>query len=180
MKSLKFILAALLAVFVAVPSFSADSAQKRKQKKADKNTKEWYYEIEAFAAPYKGSCDIKVWSYGPDAITARDQATKNAVHGVIFRGIPGNVEKRLNALPPLVEDIMAEQTHKAFFDAFFADGGPYRRFATRTMADGNDEILRYDRKNYKVGVIVTVQYDALRKALEQQGIVGSLTSGFTK
>lgn len=180
MKSFRFIIAMLLAVSVAVPAFTADSARKQKQKKADRNTREWYYEMEAFTAPYKGSCDIKVWSYGPDAVTARDQATKNAVHGVIFRGVPGNVSKRLNALPPIVEDIMAEQSHKDFFDAFFSDGGPYQRFATRTMADGNDEILRYDRKNYKVGVIVTVQYDALRKALEQQGIVSSLTSGFTK
>ena len=48
------------------------------------------------------------------------------------------------------------------------------------MADGNDEILKYGKKNYKVGVIVTVQYDALRKALEQQGIINSLTSGFAK
>ena len=69
---------------------------------------------------------------------------------------------------------------KAFFDAFFMNGGPYLRFATKTMADGNDEILKYGKKNYKVGVIVTVQYDALRKALEQQGIINSLTSGFAK
>ena len=180
MKSLKHLLTAILAVIIPLSAAAAGGTQKKKKKKADENTMEWYYELEAYAAPYKGSCDVKVWSYGPDVITARDQAMKNAVHGAIFRGVPGNSSKRLTALPPLVEDIMAEQNNKAFFDAFFMNGGPYLRFATKTMADGNDEILKYGKKNYKVGVIVTVQYDALRKALEQQGIINSLTSGFAK
>ena len=70
--------------------------------------------------------------------------------------------------------------NKAFFDAFFKDGGPYLRYAIKTLPDGNDDILRYDRKNYKVGVVVTVQYEDLRKALEQQGVISSLTSGFAK
>ena len=180
MKLFRYVVAAALAVLMCLPAAAADSAQKRKKKKADENTMAWYYELETYAAPYKGSCDIKVWSYGRDIITARDQAMKNAVHGVIFRGIPANASKRLNSLPPIVDDIMAEQNNKAFFDAFFKNGGPYLRYATKTLPDGNDEILRYDRKNYKVGVAVTVQYDELRKALAQQGIIDSLTSGFAK
>lgn len=180
MKLFRYIAAAALAVLMLLPAVSADGAQKKKKKKANENTMEWYYELEAYAAPYKGSCDIKVWSYGRDIVTARDQAMKNAVHGVIFRGIPANATKRINSLPPLVEDIMSEQNNKAFFDAFFKDGGHYLKYATKTLPDGNDEILRYDRKNYKVGVVVTVQYEDLRKALEQQGIINSLTSGFAK
>ena len=177
---MKRILAILLVALVPVLYFTADGQSKAKKKKADKNTAEWYYELEAFSAPYRGACNVKVWSYGPDVITARDQATKNAVHGALFRGVPGNPEKRLNALPPIVSDIMAEETHKAFFDKFFENGGAYLRYATKTVSSGNDEIMKYGRKNYKVGVIVTVQYDALRKMLEEQGINDSLTSGFAK
>lgn len=173
------ILLILLSIMVPVVMFSAEGP-KGKKKKADKNTHEWYYELEAFSSPYRGSCNVKVWSYGPDIMTARDQAAKNAVHGVIFRGIPGNPEKRLSALPPMVEDFSAEETNKEFFRDFFKDGGPYLRYATKTVSAGSDEIVKYGRKNYKVGIIITVQYDALRKMLEQQGITESLTSGFAK
>ena len=177
---MKRFLAILLVSLVPFLAFAAGGARNQKKKKADKNTAAWYYELEAYSAPYRGSCNVKVWSYGPDINTARDQATKNAVHGVLFRGVPGNPEKRLNALPPVVSDIRAEETHKEFFEKFFENGGPYQRYATKTVSSGNDEILKYGRKNYKVGVVVTVQYDALRKALEEQGINDSLTSGFAK
>ena len=174
MKRWFFVLFAALMLPALV--FGADN----KKKKADKNTKEWYYELEACSAPYKGASNIKVWSYGANAVVARDQAMKNAVHGVIFRGIPGNPSKRINALPPLVDEFGAEDKYGEFFDRFFADGGDYLRYVTKTGSDSTNEVLKYDRKNYKVGVIVTVQYDALREMLEKNGIIKSLASGFTK
>lgn len=176
---MKKILVILLSIMVPVAMFSAEGP-KGKKKKADKNTQEWYYELEAFSSPYRGSCNVKVWSYGPDIKTARDQAAKNAVHGTIFRGIPGNPDKRLSALPALVADFSTEEAHRDFFADFFKDGGQYLKYATRTVSAGSDEIVKYSRRNYKVGVIITVQYDALRKMLEQQGITESLTSGFAK
>lgn len=176
---MKRIAVLLLLAMLPLATVAAEGA-KGKKKKADENTREWYYELEAYAAPYRGACNVKVWSYGPDITTARDQAAKNAVHGVIFRGVPGDPARRLTALPPLVADPAAERTYGDFFDGFFANGGAYLRYATKTVSSGNDEILKYGKKNYKVGVVVTVQYDDLRKVLEQQGIVQSLTSGFAK
>lgn len=173
-------IAALLLLTLLPLSLVASEGARGKKKKANENTREWYYELEAYSAPYRGACNVKVWSYGPDITTARDQAAKNAVHGVLFRGVPGNPDRRLNGLPALVSDPVAEQTHENFFDRFFADGGAYLRYATKLVSSSNDEILKYGKKNYKVGVVVTVQYDALRRALEEQGIVESLTSGFAK
>ncbi len=156
------------------------SAQSKKKKKADENTKQWYYELEAYNTPNKGAVYVKVWSYGPDVTVARDQAMKNAVHGVIFRGVPANDARRIPAKSPLVADYEVEQNHKAFFDQFFTDGGEYLRYVTKTTSASSDDILKYDKKNYKVGIIVTVQYDALKKMLEKRGIIESLTSGFVK
>ncbi len=177
---MKKILLIALSVILTVVCFEASAQSKSKKKKADKNTMEWYYEIEAFDVPYRGSSNVKVWSYAADANVARDQATKNAIHGILFRGIPANTAKRISAQPPIVEDFSAEQANKAFFDEFFKDGGEYLRYATKTTSAGNDEILKYGKKNFKVGVVVTVQYDALRKMLEKRGIIKSLTSGFAK
>lgn len=169
-----------IALLLPVLTVGADSPQKKK--KADKHTAEWRYELEAYSSPYRGACNVKVWSYSRDINIARQQATKNAVHGALFRGIPANPEKRINAMPPVIDDLMAEENNKAFFDKFFEDGGPYLRFATKTTSGGSDEILKYGKNDYKykVGVIVTVQYDELRKYMEEQGLRESLASGFAK
>lgn len=41
-----------------------------------------------------------------------------------------------------------------------------------------EDVLRVSKKEYKIGVIVTVQYDNLRRRLEQEGIVEKLNSRF--
>lgn len=167
-----------MAILIPAMSFAADSSPRKK--KANSNTMEWYYELEAYDNPYDGSYKVKVWSYAPTAKTARDQAMKNAVHGAIFRGVPGNPDKRIVAMSPLVADMALEQTYGEFFRKFFADGGEYLRYAVRTFSSGNNEVVKYGYRNYKVGVVVTIQYDELRKRLEEEGIIRSLSSGFVK
>lgn len=168
----------LLAVVFSAAFVYANDANPKK--KADRNTREWYYELEPVDTPFNGVCKVKVWSYAPDIVTARDQAMKNAVHGIMFRGLPADKDRRLYGMPPLVDDVNAEITHKDFLDSFFSNGGEYLRYATKTYSDSSNEIVKYGRKNYKVGVVVTVQYDRLRKNLESRGIIRSLTSGFAK
>ena len=157
----------LLFIALLLPVLTAGADSPQKKKKADKHTAEWRYELEAYSSPYRGACNVKVWSYSRDINIARQQATKNAVHGALFRGIPANPEKRINAMPPVIDDLMAEENNS---------------FATKTTSGGSDEILKYGKNDYKykVGVIVTVQYDELRKYMEEQGLRESLASGFAK
>jgi hypothetical protein len=67
---------------------------------------------------------------------------------------------------------------RKYFDSFFIDGGTYMKFATLS----NNEVAAKDcikiGREYKVGVIVSVNVELLRKDLEAAGIVRSLTSGF--
>ena len=150
--------------------------QKRKKKAANQETTEWRYEVEPEGISHGNSKSIRVWSYSKKVEIAREQATKNAVHGIIFRGVNGDSNKRVAAIMPLIKDYNAMEKNSAFFNDFFADGGQYRQFATTTEIA--DKIRKLDRKTYKVGVVVNVQYDALRKMLEQKGIIKSLSSGF--
>ena len=46
-----------------------------------------------------------------------------------------------------------------------------------SMTSAQQEILKVG-KEYKVGVIVSVQKDALRKALENAGVIKGLNYGF--
>lgn len=100
------------------------------------------------------------------------------MHGVIFKGAVGNKEKRVTQVLPLVTNSKIEAEYADFFTAFFADGGDYMRYVTVTS--GSDEILKIEKKMYKVGVIVTVQYEALRKMLEEKGIVKKVEPRFLK
>ena len=61
-------------------------AQKRK---ANKDTREWRYELEAMGTGVQGTYLVKVWSYSKKPQVAIEQAKKNAVHGIIFKGFTG-------------------------------------------------------------------------------------------
>ena len=80
----KILLLLLVATLISVPGIS----QKRK---ADKDTREWRYEIEAVRTGVTGTYLIKVWTYSKSPDVAIEQAKKNAVHGIIFRGFAGKV-----------------------------------------------------------------------------------------
>jgi hypothetical protein len=146
-------------------------------KKADKETEEWRYEIECVSTGATGSYLIKVWSYSKKPEVAINQAKKNAVHGVIFKGFTGSgagcTQKPLAGSPAL------EQEKATFFKDFFADGGKYMKFVS---VSGDGSVNAADRlkigKEYKIGVVVSVYKDELRKDLEAAGIIRALDSGF--
>lgn len=150
----------------------------RKQRKADEATKAWRYEIECVGIGKDGTYLIKVWSYSKNPTIATTQAKKNAVHGIIFKGFSGGGQgctpQRPLASNPNLEDEKAD-----FFEPFFEEGGRYMKFVSES-SDGNVDAA--DRvkvgKEYKIGVVVSVHKDALRKDLEAAGIIRGLSSGF--
>ena len=161
---------------LAVVAF-AFNANAQAKKKADKDTKNWRYEIEAVQQGVAGTYLIKVWSYSKKPDVAIDQAKKNAVHGIIFRGYAGT--DRVPGQSPLTNNPNIEEEKADFFDAFFADGGKYMKFVSVTN-DG--AVAAEDRmkvgKEYKVGVLISVRKEELRKDLENAGIIKGLSAGF--
>lgn len=146
-------------------------------KKADKDTHNWEYEIEPVGVGTQGSYLIKVWSYSKKPIVAIEQAKKNAVHGIIFKGFVG-----IQGVPgqrPLTTNPNLEVEQAEFFKNFFAEGGKYMKFVNITN-DGS--VASEDRlkigKEYKIGVVVSVNVAGLRKDLEDAGILRGLSSGF--
>jgi len=150
------------------------SAQKRK---ANKDTREWRYEIEAMGTGVQGTYLVKVWSYSKKPQVAIEQAKKNAVHGIIFRGFAG--KPGIPGQRALTNNVNLEEEKAEFFDPFFDDGGKYMKFVSITN-DGS--IAAGDRlkvgKEYKIGVIVSVNVTALRQDLEAAGVIKGLTNGF--
>lgn len=154
-------------------------SQKKKQRLADQDTENWRYELEAVNVGIQGTCLVKVWSFSKNPTIATNQARKNAVHGVIFKGVPA--KERIPGKKPLVQNAEIEKQNADFFKSFFqTNGGDYMRFVTLTNngAIAAGDIMKIGKKEYKVGVVVTVQYNDLRKYLEEKGIVKRLDAGF--
>lgn len=169
-----------LLVLVALLATNTTFASiKSKQKKADKQTAAWNYEVQTFGKSASGNYLLKVWSYSKSTFVAEEQAKKNAIHAIVFQGAPANKEKRIAQLRPLLQDPTAEATHEAFFEKFFAEGGDYKRFA-RMSNNGFADVIKYGKKDkkYRVGVVVLVETAALRKHLEQSGVIKALNQGF--
>lgn len=166
----------LLIVMVVGLSFAANSQARRK---AEKDTKQWRYEIECMGTGVQGTYLVKVWSYSKKPKVAIEQAKKNAVHGIVFKGFAGGA-KGCSTQKPLARDANLEQEKEGFFNDFFADGGKYMKFVSLSGdgAVGAGDRLKVSKKEYKVGVIVSVRKDALRKDLEAAGIIKGLASGF--
>lgn len=147
------------------------------RKKAEKDTEAWRYELEAVSTGVQGNYIVKVWSYSKKPAVAIEQAKKNAVHGIIFQGFAG--KQGIPGQKPLTSNVNLLDEKADFFDPFFADGGKYMKFVSQS-ADGS--VGAGDRmkvgKEYKIGVIVSVNVSALRKDLESAGVIKGMGAGF--
>jgi len=147
------------------------------KRKAEKDTQEWRYELEAMGKGAGETEQFKVWCYSKDANTAIEQAKKNAVHGLIFRGVVA--KDRFPAVQALCNEPNVEVTRADFFDPFFKDGGQFLKYVALV---NNGSIGPNDRikigKEYKIGVVVTVDKATLRKDLEAAGVVKKMGGGF--
>lgn len=172
---------AIILSFALLLSAVGSTASAQAQKKANKETEQWRYEVQASVgqAP-KGTAIMRVWTYSKNPQVAIMQAGKNAVHGIIFAGIaPTNDKLRLPGVPAIINDPMIETQHAEYFKAFFADGGPYQRYVS-FMANGvPDQVIKIG-KEYKVGINVTVQVDALRQRLMDDGVLPKIAKNIGK
>lgn len=130
------------------------------------------YEIEAVngSSVTPGFIQIKVWSYGKKKALTNNYCMRNAVHGVLFKGVMGNgVNAGVQALVP-----EGYEAHEKFFDDFF--DGKYLQFvqlANNGMRDAGD-VVTLKKNRYKFGTTVTINLKALRTYLEGQNIIKPL------
>lgn len=140
--------------------------------KLSKAGQEWNYEIESVGVGVEGTYAIRVWSYYKNAKMPLEVAKRNAVHAVIFKGVPAG--NGAASQPPMVTgQLSASDT--AFFDNFFM--ADYQNYIN-SVANSSLRIIKLRAREYKIGYVVSVAKDNLRKYLEDQGVIKGLSSGF--
>lgn len=129
------------------------------------------YEVSCLGTEMDGSITVESYGTGRNYLDATEQAKKNAVHAVIFKGIKvgvGDCNKN-----PLLFSAHAERKHEDYFAAFFADGGPYAEFVSMKDERIVNKIKRNAKKSKQMQqrmVVIRIDRLALKKKLESDNI----------
>ena len=92
------------------------------------------YESECLGVELDGSQTLAVWGNGRNRTDAIEQAKKNGVRDVLFKGIRAG--KSECNMKPVLSEVNVQEKNEDYFNKFFADGGPYTQFISNK--DGND------------------------------------------
>lgn len=121
-----------------------------------------------------GSVTLKAWGNGRNYLDATEQAMKNAVRDVLFKGI--RTGRPDCPSTPLVLEIGAQQKYQEYFANFFKDNGPYKMFVNLKDERIGHKLNR-DKKGAQNSVtesaIVRVKRLDLKKRLVEDKIIAN-------
>jgi len=159
----------LIYVFVFLCSLVNGYSQKTGKKPDDYN-----YEVQFIRTGVQGTELIKVYAYGRNEKECIANAKADGIKAILFKGIPGS-----GMMKPMVFEPNGEIVHESYFKDFLAPNGKYLNFIAISndgSIDGDDR-LKVGKK-LKLGILLVVQKDNLRKQLESDGIIKKLDNGF--
>ncbi len=130
-----------------------------------------YYRFDTtcIAVNPSGSLTLRAWGGGPDRNQSVQEAMKNAVYDVIFKGVKGGGQSY--ATQALVTEVNARERYADYFDRFFADGGEYKKFVRETSTQDKSRIEAKSKGRQNYGLTVTVDRSALKEQLRNDGII---------
>jgi len=132
------------------------------------------YEVQFIKTGVQGTEIFKVFAYGRNEKECTINAKADAIKAILFKGVPGS-----GIIRPMVDEINAEEKYKEYFKSFLEPNGKYLNFVAISN-DGSidpDDRLKVGNK-LKIGVLLVIQKDNLRKQLESDGIIKKLNYGF--
>jgi hypothetical protein len=131
------------------------------------------YKTECFESELDGSITVKAWGNGRNYFDACEQAKKNAVRDVLFRGITDGQEACQQR--PLVHEVNARQKYEDYFNAFFADRGAYKRYVSvrdeRLTGKINRSRKGSRQQSVTHGIILRIMRADLKRQLIEDGII---------
>lgn len=161
---MKKLLYSLLAVAAICAVSSCKSA-----KIVDRTLAPVNFSVTCLGTDLDGTQTLRAWGKGKNRKQAVEQARKNAVRAVIFKGIvdgTGECNKR-----PLVAEVNAEEKYESYFNRFFADGGDFKQFTTLEDEKHESRIKATNDAIENYGIVVRVDRAGLRQQLINDGII---------
>ena len=132
------------------------------------------YQTECVTIETDGYVTIKIWDTKKGAKYKLEQARKDAIHAILFSGISGG--NGCSTQAPILNKSDEQESFKTIEKNFFAKNGKWSMF-TRSSATESTLPASLGLKNWKV-YQVSISKNELRKYLEDQKIIKSLTNGF--
>ncbi len=120
-----------------------------------------------------GNCIVLVSESGISVNAATDAALKTAVYYLLFNGIQGSTKNRIHPVPPLITNGGVRDEKRDYFNSFFKDSH-YRNYA-ETISGTIPKVTKTS-SGYNVSVSVILKKEQLRKKLEKDNIIKSLSN----
>lgn len=114
-----------------------------------------------------GSITVRSYGDGKRHKDAREQARKNAIYQIVFKGIQANGQ----TIRPLVGEANAYERHEAYWAKFFADGGIFSEYATSEDEKFTAKKRDHGRTQNIHGAVVRIKRGELKARLIQDGII---------
>ena len=132
------------------------------------------YQTECVTMNTDGFVTIKIWNTKKATRYKAEQARMDAVHSILFSGVAGS--NGCNTQPPIINKLEEQNNFKTIEKSFFAKKGLWSRFTGSSTTESTLP-AELGTKKWKV-FQVTISKNELRKYLEGQKIIKSLTNGF--
>lgn len=126
------------------------------------------FETECLGLDPDGSQTLRTWGNGISKSKAIEQARRNAVETVIFKGITagtGDCSKR-----PLVNEANARERYEDYFNSFFRADGAFNRYVT-LEEKRTSRIKSKNTSQEAWSVVVKVDRSALRQRLISDNVI---------
>lgn len=127
------------------------------------------YETECLGIELDGSQRLRAWGHGRHRKPTMQQAAKNAISDVIFKGIRGG--NGGCEIRPLIYEANAREKYEDYFNEFFSDNGDYKKYMTLKGAPLRSRVKEFNSAGRRFGVVVIVQRKALQEHLKADGII---------
>jgi hypothetical protein len=116
-----------------------------------------------------GSQTVRAWGEGKNKSDALEQAQKNAVRDILFKG--NLTGKKDCALQPLLLEVNIAEKQESYFNAFFADEGEYKNYVNTEDEKSKSKVSEKNKSYVKYGVVVRVLRAELKEKLIKDGIL---------
>ncbi len=127
---------------------------------------------ECLGVELDGSQTLKVWGNGRERLDAVEQAKKNGVRDVLFKGILEG-KQECNVKPVLAE-VNVQEKNEDYFNKFFADGGEYKNYVSlkdEKVANKISRNRKAARESVTHGVVVRILRVELKQKMVADGIL---------